>query len=487
MKTLLFFVIFLRLLVGLSRAVYKQWIPNTNFENASNWDRNQVPCPNDVIVFGNSEVVSVFVESPHSLTDMYLPMNGEFIMAPGAGFAAFDGNYEPGCETASEIKFTSSGSYQWYDPRLWHSAVSLEDMERGKYMFSVDEECVPCQYDDVLFQPKTSFRVNIESSEQMIHLRSISLMGQKFTDNETLAAYLQSRSAKLQFDGQGAFRLSNDRCPDRSGCECGNAADRLRVCAVLLKDSEDQCPSPTCKNPLKPIGHCCEICGAIVFLDYSTGFDIELYRDRIRHTFLSLPKNAGVKMAISKVHRPDTSLGLWPLSSASFIQIVLMDNRTGSQSGIHAEQLAEDIMNDIAKHGESFDIVGSSLQTATGNNWSAHGVSSHISSSTTGMIIGCAPLSLLLGVLLALYKRGMSSFRSFPCVHLLSQWKRMNDLDSLGEAADKGFDNPMFDTPSSLAALDGAHFAGETPKETGSKNTQVYYINPLYDETELRA
>ncbi|XP_048340601.1 protein amnionless-like [Sphaerodactylus townsendi] len=163
-------------------------------------------------------------------------------------------------------------------------------------------------------------------------------------------------------------------------------------------------------------------------------------------------------MAISKVHRPDASLGLWPRSSASFIQIVLMDNRTGSQSGIPAEQLAEDIMNDIAKHGESFDIVGSSLQTATGNKWSTHGVSGHISSSTTGMIIGSFLILLLLGIVLLLYRKGI--LRSFPCVHLLSQWKRMNDLDSLGEAADKGFDNPMFDTPSSLACSTMAASSG---------------------------
>nr|XP_056706662.1 protein amnionless [Euleptes europaea] len=484
MKTPLLLFFFLHLL-GPSGAVYKQWIPNTNFENASNWDQGRVPCTNDVVVFGSSEVVSVFVQSPHSLTDMYLPLNGEFIMAPGAGFAAFDGNYEPGCETASEIKFASSGSYQWYDPTLWHAAVSLEDLERGKYMFSVDEEHVPCQYDDVLFQPETSFRVNIESSEQMIRLRSISLMGQKFTDDDTLAEYLQSRSAKLQFHGQGALGLSNARCPDKSGCECGNAADHHRICAALLENSEDQCPVPTCKNPLKPVGHCCEICGAIISLEYSTGFDIEQYRNRILHTFLSLPRNAGVQMAISKVHGPHTFLGLLARSSASLIQIVLMDNRTGSQSGSHAEQLAEGIMNDIAKYGESFGILRSSLQTATGNNWSAQGVERHIGASTAGMVIGLFLILLLSGTVLLLYRKGI--LRSFPCVHLLSRWKRMNDLDSLGEAMDKGFDNPMFDTPSSLAALDSACSREETLKEMGSKNTQVYYINPLYDETELRA
>ncbi|XP_054826155.1 protein amnionless [Eublepharis macularius] len=480
MKTLLSFFIFLHLL-GTSAAVYKQWIPNTNFENASNWDKKRVPCANDVVVFGSSEEVSVFVQSPHILTDMFIPLNGEFVMAPGAGFAAFDSNYEPGCQTGSEITFTSSGRSQWYDPTLWHAAVSMENLEMGKYIFSTDEERAPCQYDDVLFQPETSFWVNIESSEQMIHLRSISIMGQKFTHDDTLAEYMQSRSAKLQFHGQGTFRLSNARCPDKSGCECGNAAEHQRICAALLQNSEGQCAVPTCQNPLEPVGHCCEICGAMISLEYSSGFDIELYRDRILHTFLSLPKNAGVQMAISKVHGPRTFLGLFPRSSASLIQVVLIDNRTGSESGTHAKQLAEDVMNDIAEYGDSFGIVRGSLQIATGNNWSAQGTGPHVGATTAGTVIGLLLILLLLGIVLLLYRKGI--LRSFPPVPMLSRWKRMKDLDSFGEAVDKGFDNPMFDTPSNLAALDGACSMGEM----GSKNSQVYFINPLYDETELQA
>ncbi|KAL8168926.1 UNVERIFIED_CONTAM: hypothetical protein K2H54_024834 [Gekko kuhli] len=191
-------------------------------------------------------------------------------------------------------------------------------------------------------------------------------------------------------------------------------------------------------------------------------------------------------MAISKVRGPRTFLGLLPRSSASLIQIVLMDNRTGPQSGTRAKELAEDLMNDIAEHGESFGIVRGSLQAATGDNWSAQGAGPHSGGTTAGLVIGSFLLILLLsGAALLLYKKG--ALRAFPRVHLLTRWKPMDDLDSLGEAVDRGFDNPMFDTPSSLAALEGACSTEETPKEMGSKNTQVYYINPLYDETELRA
>lgn len=42
-------------------AVYKQWIPNTNFETASNWDKGRVPCASDVVHFEKNKVLDIFI------------------------------------------------------------------------------------------------------------------------------------------------------------------------------------------------------------------------------------------------------------------------------------------------------------------------------------------------------------------------------------------------------------------------------------------
>lgn len=71
-------------------------------------------------------------------------------------------------------------------------------------------------------------------------------------------------------------------------------------------------------------------------------------------------KNAGIQMAMSKVHKPQTFLGIGSRSTVPLIQIVLIDNGTGTQIGTRAEQLAKDIMSDVAEHGNSFfspDVV----------------------------------------------------------------------------------------------------------------------------------
>ncbi|XP_048710994.1 protein amnionless isoform X2 [Caretta caretta] len=426
MKGLFFLLLFMQLLAA-SIAVYKQWIPNTNFENASNWDKDRIPCANDVVLFKSNQVISVFVQSTHSLADMYLPLNGEFIMAPGAGFAAFDGSWDPGCDTASAVSFTDAEKYKWHDPALWHAATSLEDLDQGKYIFAVDEERVPCQYDDVIFQPETSFRVNIDSSEQMIHLRSISIMGQK----------------------------------------------HRQICAALLGDSRTRCPALACKDPFQPVGHCCEICGATISLEYTPGFDIRQYQNRILHAFLSLPKYAGVQMAISKVRKPQTSRNAVPV-----IQIVLMDDKTGSQTGTNAEQLAEDIMRDITVHGDSFGIVTDTVQVATGSN--SNGEGGTIAGTVIGLLLGV----LLLGIMLFLHWKGMIRL---PSVHLAGLWNRKKDQDVVAGPSDKGFDNPIFDTPTNRAESHGACSREEALKEMASKESGIYFVNPLYDETELIA
>jgi len=72
------------------------------------------------------------------------------------------------------------------------------------------------------------------------------------------------------------------------------------------------------------------------------------------------PRYASVRMAISKVHKAQTFLGVIPRSSTPLIQIVLMDDGAGEQTGTTAEQLASDIMEDIAQHGNDTVLLGGS-------------------------------------------------------------------------------------------------------------------------------
>ncbi|XP_068016274.1 protein amnionless isoform X1 [Melanerpes formicivorus] len=451
-------------------AMYKQWIPNTNFETASNWDKGRVPCARDVVHFLKSKVVSVFVSSPHALTDMYLPLNGEFVLASGAGFTAFDGSWDPGCDSGATVRFADAENHTWFDPTLWQAVSHGEESEANRHIFSVDEERVPCQYDDVIFQPETSFWINIDSSQQVIHLSSISLMGQELSSPEAWAGYLQGPSASLQFHGNGTLQVTGTRCPDKSGCACGNAPDGHRICAALLRASGGQCPVPACQNPLQPLGHCCKVCGATINLDFTPDFDLQKYQDRLLQVLLSQPKYTRVRMAISKVHKVQTFLGVIHQGYTPLIQIVLIDDGLMAQTGTTVEQLAADIMEDIAQHGEVLGISAGRMEVSTSSTFSGQAGSHTSSRITAGTIMGLLFGLLFLGGILFLYIKGNLRL---PVLRFPRPWDRTVEMES---DSDKGFDNPMFDveTPSTEPGQ-------ETLQEMAPKDHQIFYINPLYD------
>ncbi|NWR61178.1 AMNLS protein, partial [Bucorvus abyssinicus] len=458
-------------------AVYKQWISNTNFETSSNWDKARVPCARDIVHFEKNKIVSVFVRSPHMLTDMYLPLNGEFLLASGAGFAAFDGSWDPGCDSGATVRFANAEHNSWFNPMLWQAVSSVGELESSGQIFSVDEERVPCQYDDVIFQPETSFWVNINSSQQVIHLRSISLMGQVFSSPEAWAGYLQGPSAPLQFHGNGTLQVTGTGCPDKSGCACGNAPDGHRICTALLRSSGRQCPAPACRSPLQPLGHCCRVCGATISLDFTPDFDLQQYRHRVIQTLLSQPKYTGVQMAMSKVYKAQTFLGVIARSSTPVIQIVLIDDGTGAQTGTAAEQLAADIMEDIAQHGEGLGISQGKMEVATGTTFSGQ-VGSHTSSRVTvGTVLGLLFSLLFLGGILLLYRKGKLRL---PTLRVPQPWHRVEEPVSPEPAGDKGFNNPMFNVEPP-----NTYPGEETPQEMAPKDHQVFYINPLYDAGKM--
>ncbi|XP_041070131.1 protein amnionless [Carcharodon carcharias] len=332
--------------VEVSDALYRQWIPDTNFNNVTNWDKGRIPCKTERVQFPRDKSLSVFVQPLLNLMEMSIPLDGEFILSHGSGFAASDGQNESGCERGEVITFKDPNQYKWYDPKYWHTALSMSDLENEKYLFTLDEEGIPCQYDDVIFQPGTSFRVDLDSDIQIIKVKTISIMDRKFASNEEFTEYKWSNTGKLQFHGNGSITVTNAKCEDKSGCECGNFGNHRRICSNLQQGSGSHCPGLGCTNPLKPKGHCCKICGAIIYLEYGPGFDLESYRAQLIHSFLGLKKYKGVQMSVTKIYRKQSSKKIIPIDAVPRIQIVLID-KVKSAPGTLAATLAQEIMKII--------------------------------------------------------------------------------------------------------------------------------------------
>ncbi|XP_034448177.1 protein amnionless [Hippoglossus hippoglossus] len=460
-------VLLLLCLVGAADALYKQWIPNTNYENKTNWDKGAVPCGSDIVQFSAQRKVSVFLETAHAVQELRLPVDGEFILYEGAGFYVVSGP-DPDCGQGVTAQFNDSDSLQWFDPALWQAAATQDELQRRQFLFSVHEESVPCQYDDVVFEALSSFRVDTSSSQSNIPVKSVSVLGEMFDSRSEFSQYLSSRSGQLQFHGSSAVTVGNPGCGDPSGCECGNSVNRQRICSSVT------CASPNCKKPLFPVGHCCEVCGAIITIHYAASFDLQSYRQRIHQLFLAWPQYETIQLGMSKVFKSQRLMGIVPFGSAPEIQVVITDGETGAQS----EALAWEILEDARSHGPKLGVAATELQASSGNNQSG---------GNTGMVVGVVfgvliMISLIITVV-ALIHKGVVQMPSMPSVPSLRSFRRKNDTGDLGGSLDHGFNNPMFDDLNMIPDLPGLH-GNEINSISITQTGGVYFVNPVYDENE---
>ncbi|KAM6905199.1 protein amnionless [Xenentodon cancila] len=461
-------VLFLFCFVGATNALYKQWIPDTNYENATNWDKGEVPCGNDIVKFSAKRKVSVFVESTHAVQEMRLPVDGEFILNSGAGFYVLSGK-DPSCSAGVTAQFKDSESPQWLNPALWQEAVTLDDLQLGNFLFSVHEESVPCQHDDVVFKALSSFSVDTSSSQPRIPVKSVSVLGKTFDSRSEFSQYLNSHSGQLQFHGSSAVTVGNPGCGDPTGCDCGNSVHHQVICSTVT------CPSLSCKKPLKPVGHCCDVCGAMVTIQYAEGFNLHNYRERIRHLFLIQLQYKSIQLGMSKVFKPQRLMGMIPFGTSPEIQVVILDGETGKLS----ETLAQDIVNDVHSHGSKLGITGAEFQASSGSSSSQSGGSAGM---VTGIVFAVLIVITAIIIVVFLIHKGVVKMPSMPSMPPLNCLQKTSDVGDLGGALDHGFDNPMFEKPDILGNNPGLY---DTERNSiCMSRTGIHFVNPVYDENE---
>ncbi|XP_069346457.1 protein amnionless isoform X2 [Eulemur rufifrons] len=450
-------------LCALTHAAYKVWVPNTDFDAAANWSQNRTPCAGGAVLFPADKLVSVLVRHGHAISDMLLPLDGELVLASGAGFSASDAGSHPDCSTGAPALFRDPDRFSWHDPHLWRSG----DEARG--LFLVDADRVPCHHDDVVFPPDASFRVGLAGA---VRVRSVSALGQTFTRAEDLAAFLASRAGRLRFHGPGALSVGAEACADPSGCVCGNAEAQPWICAALLRPLGGRCPRAACHDALRPEGQCCDLCGAVVSLTPGPAFELERYRERLLDTFLASPQYQGLQVAVSKVPRSPQLR-----EADTEIQVVLAEPRPETGA---AARLARALLADVAEHGEALGVLAAAMREsgAPVGGGSAAGLDGP--GSSAGLVGGAVAAALLLALLALL-----------PAVLLLRRagrlrWSWREQAAPAPAGAPLGFHNPVFDAAASEELPTARPPSLFLKADTGG-TSHSYFINPLFAGAEAEA
>ncbi|XP_058511472.1 protein amnionless isoform X1 [Ochotona princeps] len=444
---------------ALAQAASKLWVPNTYFDDATNWSQNQTPCAGGAAQFPADKMVSVLVRGSHLLSDLLLPLDGELVLDSGAGLSAADAGSDPGCGLGASALFLNPDRFSWFDPLSWRP----RDEARG--LFSVDAERVPCRHDDVVFPADASFRVGLGPGADPVRVRSVSALGQTFTRDDDLAVYLASRAGRLRFHGPGSLSLVPEACADPSGCVCGNAEALPWICAALLQPRGGRCPPAACHAAVRPEGQCCGLCGAVVSLTHGPAFDLERYRARLLDAFLVLPQYQGLQVAVSKVPRASRLR-----ETDTEVQVVLAEARPEVGA---AGQLARELLADAELNGAALGILAAALRESgvpTGGG-SASGLQG--TAPRPGLVGGLVAAALALLVLLAatLLLRRSGRLR----------WPQRET--GVGTEVPLGFRNPMFDVVASQD-LPAVRLPSPAPQSDVSGTSHSYFVNPLFAEAE---
>ncbi|OWF38673.1 protein amnionless-like [Mizuhopecten yessoensis] len=500
--TSVFFLIF----IGNSPAkcLYKVWMSDANFGNPSNWDKGRQPCGDDIVVI-HEESPAIYVQVNTTLQQIILPKNGEMILGSGSTLAfTNEPDHSAGClSSGSEIVYNLTYALDWLDYANWCPS----DTETGscKSLALLDSEQTPCKTDDVVFPKMSSYFVNLESGLSL-SVNTLKITGSAYTTTG-FSQFLNTTDGKRMFPispstgSRSSVQIARRRCTDPTGCACGN--DGLDILRRICKYRSPYCTRIRCKQPIRPSGSCCEICGAVLSVQYGTGFKFADLRDGLQRSFLDDNDNyKDVQYIVSKM-------------SDGHVQIVLSDV-SGDQSVQAGREMKADLDNDNAG-GFKYAIRSVSMETSRGSGLNpTHGPQTGRGLAMSrgeiaGIVVGLVTvllISLFLGTLFYRRKtRGPEdiSFKMFDRISFKPSFPkprlevppsfsfRFGGSSSVPEtvgARSQGFDNPMYgtnplsnDKPLDLEMMPTLLQLPEV-EEQPSYDNGLGFDNPLYENVE---
>ncbi|KAL0891827.1 hypothetical protein ABMA27_015091 [Loxostege sticticalis] len=245
------------------------WLPNRSMNLPGNYKDKQLPCSKQTVVFPESIQESVKIYSGFAASEIILPNDGEILFDEGEIILGADPN-DKSCDDRDKYSYYEDNSRgSWNQPDAWSSPKFNKA--------TPDAERIPCSDDVVVFPPGSQFTIQLPNVIQ--YVKEIDISGEKMTTAEFQTRILGQSDENQQFifgiEGYNSVYVSTKSCNLRSGCPCQENPLQIN-CALKY------CPVPRCSNPIKPVGHCCEICGGSLVFDITNSFSIKKLRELIR-------------------------------------------------------------------------------------------------------------------------------------------------------------------------------------------------------------
>nr|XP_018900553.1 PREDICTED: protein amnionless [Bemisia tabaci] len=262
-------------------AEIKIWMRNTNFNNSLNWRPPRRPSDEDTVVFPYQMLLEVMLAKSVSLCQLVLPSFG-FLVMPVDAVIEFSGLP---CDPSKELIYNRDFYERWENPTNW--------LYFPRNKATPHSARIPCPFDDVIFPSNSTFAVRLPPIPTTV--KSFIYNDKELSSQELRSFIGESPIGQSQFlltstshNDMVVPTITGQGCQNPTGCSCGTERLMQLSCNAF---STWLCNVPHCRDPVRPAGHCCDICGAVLEFNYDPLKFKMSELDIILESFLSLVKN----------------------------------------------------------------------------------------------------------------------------------------------------------------------------------------------------
>ncbi|KAG7299964.1 hypothetical protein JYU34_016996 [Plutella xylostella] len=259
---------------SLSSSAVLKWIPSASFDLAINFNDKKLPCSKQTVVFPESIMETIRIRSKTHVKGLVLPVNSEISLETDA-IEFGGGDKEDGCEEGNAYYLDRSAS-SWAQADVWQSDRFNEA--------TPDAERIPCYDDLVEFPEESQFTVKMPDVSQVtrgikvngeVLYSTVQFIRHAFSFEEHEQSFVPNENLRL-----GVSINMKAECTSPAGCPC-------QKFPVKIDCSTKFCPKPTCLEPIKPIGHCCKICGGALAFEVDQSFIYQRFKELVQETVMS--------------------------------------------------------------------------------------------------------------------------------------------------------------------------------------------------------
>lgn len=206
------------------------------------------------------------------INQLVLPQNGIVILQGTINFIDIDRTL---CDTQKDYKYKVMNKQSWFLADNWKYFDSLNILRIDMNSAKPHIDRIPCECDTVIFPNKETVAVDLTFVNELV-------VDKVMVDNDehgNFEEFLKTELGQFMFPSTEAVTFIRGTCNPQIFCGCHSYQQFYEYEEILCLN--EICATPTCLTPIKPIGHCCSICGATALINVKQNCSME--RDKLTY------------------------------------------------------------------------------------------------------------------------------------------------------------------------------------------------------------